>query len=623
MARAADSVLFYGAVEKVGTDGSILSRNVCLTPLALLVCLPAGGVTRTVALASVLQLEFTKQDVAGKPRCTIHVRGEAPLTLDFADQSGAGDFADAVAKATGHVRVVHLAGTPLRERQVRSDAPHAAPRGVRLVDPPELSEPSSLAAGNERWLGVPSPSPSVEPGSRARAQTLARPAEALAMVGRRPALGSKAGGARGDGANSDLPPESHASPLRREAFHDPQRAGSQDANGASAVVYDLRRPAESSLYTSDITRPRTAPRNDAGEHATLWQELEGQPQPHVESLHDLRAQRDSLAKLQQRLSTDLELQKQAVGRLSSELQEKNAFIDDLKTALRSQEAVFQEMLRSTEQRRLMEHAKNELEKQVEVLQAEVRHWESLSERRESEYRKELATKLAELHDSHTKEVEAVQGAFAEYDAEMTEYVSSLLTDMDREARKWGEQQRLLQDQIESQQQEIAELTSALAPRRVAVPDSNSASPALADVEAEAESGAGEADCVDEDGKASLLQRRREAARPSRRPTSPATAMSALGQRLASLEEGRARLQLGETLRRYAHRRGHETGSGAFGGHAEREGQQVRGRAAAEAAAAASPQLLQTPLLGQEAGNEAPSRLVSPGESRGVRSRAIL
>ncbi|RNF11697.1 hypothetical protein TraAM80_00781 [Trypanosoma rangeli] len=609
MTTAADPVLFYAKVAKIGTDGSTLDRNVYVTSSALLVCLPAGGITRTVSLASVLELEVAKADMAGKPRCTIHVSGESLLVLSFAHQNEADDFAEAVSTAASNVRVVHVAGTPVRAKHVKLDVQQAVPRGVRFVDPPALPEPSSsfassLAAVNNKRHQLSSSTSSVGPGSSASAQTFAKPSEALDMVGRRPAVGLTANSTFGNIENSKAPPEGHVSSFCREKFYDPQQGGSQDGSGTSTGADDLKHPTGSSLYTSNITRLMTTPHGKtSGHNISLSQEDEDHEatQNVAAALH---AQRDSPANLKLRLSTDLELQKQTVSRLNSELQEKNAFIDDLKTALRSQEAVFQEMIRSTEQQRLMERAKNELEKQVLVLQAEVKHWENLSKHRESEYRKELATKLAELHESHTKEVEAVQEAFAHYDAEMTEYVSSLLKDIEREACSWGKQERVLQRQIEIQQQEISELTGALASRRVVVPDPITSTSAVAADEAKKDTG-GAADGLDGDGKVSPLPRGHETVRISQRPIPSALTMPALEQRLASLEEGRARLRLGEKLRRYAHRRSYETAGVCFGGGETREGQHERDRLKAEVGVGVS------------------SLLVSAGESRTVRSRAIL
>ncbi|ESL07524.1 hypothetical protein TRSC58_04786 [Trypanosoma rangeli SC58] len=609
MTAAVDSVLFYAKVVKIGTDGSILARNVYVTSSALLVCLPAGGITRTVSLASVLELEVAKVGMTGKSRCTIHVSGESPLVLDFADQNEADDFAEAVSTAASNVRVVHVAGTPVRAKHAKLDVPQSASRGVRFVDPPALPEPSSsfassLAAVNNRRHQLSSSTSSVGPGSFATTQTFAKPSEALDMVGRRPALGLTANSACGNIENLKAPPEGHASPFCRETFYDLQRVGSQDGIATSTGADDLKHPTGSSLYASDITRLVTTPHDKISEHnISLLQENEG----HETTQHTaaaLHLHPDLPANLRLRLSTDLELQKQTVSRLNSELQEKNAFIDDLKTALRSQEAVFQEMLRSTEQQRLMERAKNELEKQVEVLRAEVKHWENLSKQRESEYKKELATKLAELHESHTKEVEAVHEAFAHYDAEMEEYVLSLLKDMERDACNWGKQEQVLQRQIEIQQQEIAALTGALASRRVVVPDPITSSSAVAADEAEKDAG-GAADRLDGNGKVSPLRCGQETARLSRRPIPSAITMPALEQRLASLEEERARLRLGEKLRRYAHRRSYETAGMCFGGGKNREGQHERDRLEAEVGAGVS------------------SLLVSSGEPRAARSRAIL
>ncbi|KEG15160.1 hypothetical protein DQ04_00161000, partial [Trypanosoma grayi] len=216
------------------------------------------------------------------------------------------------------------------------------------------------------------------------------------------------------------------------------------------------------MYQSDVTRPLQLQQSvAAGSYTSQQLEQRGQ---QVEPLGGVRAKRDAAASVQQRLLTDLELREQTVRRLQGELEEKNAFIDDLKSALRSQEGVFQEMLKATEQLRLVEGVKNQMEKQVVLLRAEVKHMEDRIKQQETEHSGELATKLAELHEAHTKEVEAVQEAFAQYDADMTEYVENLRKDRDREVHKWSEQERLLQKQIESQKREIAELTNALASR---------------------------------------------------------------------------------------------------------------------------------------------------------------
>ncbi|EKF31235.1 hypothetical protein MOQ_004931 [Trypanosoma cruzi marinkellei] len=562
MATVRDSVLFYAKVEKIGTDDTILSRNVFLTPSALLVCLPAGGITRTVSLANITEIEVSRQELVGKPSCRINVRGEVPINLRFADQSVADDFLDAVSKTAINVRVVNVAVAPVQGEKKRLDMSHAAPKGVRFATSQEQPESSfsSLAAGNDKWRRLSSPSSSVGPPSRASAHTVAKPVEALEFTRPTSAVGLKANGERDSNRNSVIPLENHVSPFRREVFHYPHAMGSADGKASnSAGVYDLGHLTPGSLYTTDITRPVT----------TLGSPTSGQPfqlqERYGETLVDLCAQRDSVANMQQRFSTDLELQKQTVSRLTGELHEKNAFIDDLKTALRSQEGLFQEMLVSTEQLRLMEKTKSQLEEQVNVLQTEVKCLENLTKQKESDHRKELAAKLAELHEAHTKEMEELREAFAQYDAEMTEYVSGLLKERDREARKGEEQERRLQKQIESQRHEIAELKGALAPRQAVlsgvVASYYSADPtvaAAASDEAKEEAGraavVGGADGLNGNLTASASHHERELPQSSRWPTSHAVTMPQLEIRLALLEEERARLRLREKLRHHSRRR---------------------------------------------------------------------
>ncbi|PBJ70349.1 hypothetical protein BCY84_18792 [Trypanosoma cruzi cruzi] len=559
MATVRDSVLFYAKVEKIGTDGTILSRNVFVTPSALLVCLPAGGITRTVSLANITEIELSKQELVGKSCCKIHVRGEVPINLSFADQSDADGFSDAVSKAAINVRVVNVAVASVPEKKIRLDLSQTAPKGVHFSAPQDTPEssPSSLAAENDKWRRLSSPSFSVGPPSRSGAHTVAKPIEALEFTGPSSAVGLKANGERDSIRDSVIPLENHVSPFRREAFHYPNAMGSADGRAStSAGVYDLGHQTTGSLYTSDITRPVTTLVSPTGGQPFQLQERYG------ETLVDLCAQRDSVANMQQRFPMELELQKQAVSRLTGELQEKNAFIDDLKTALRSQEGFFQEMLASTEQIRSMEKTKCQLEEQLDVLQTEVKRLEDLNRQKESDHRKELATKLAELHEAHTKEVEELRGAFAQYDVEMTEYVSGLLKERDRVARKGEEQERRLQKQIEIQRNEIAELKGALASRQPAPSGAvaSSAGPTAAAALYEAKEEAKRAtvfegaDGLNGNLAASSSHHERELPQPSRWPISHAVTMPQLEIRLASLEEERARLRLREKLRHRIHMR---------------------------------------------------------------------
>ncbi|ORC92686.1 uncharacterized protein TM35_000034390 [Trypanosoma theileri] len=574
-----DSVLYHGKVEKIGADGSSLPRSVFVTPSALLVALPAGGVTRTITLANMIELRFVEREIGSGFRCTVRARNEPVLILDFANHDNMIRFTDAVRGAASHVRMVHSSsssggvGDNLRERHITLDVPRPGTKGVRFVEPPEFSRPSSSPAVSSFAPGVGSSSNSYNSNSNSNNTTthhrLSSPSTSVIPIEPLEGVGTSSRETRRVGL-FDLSPDTHISPFRRESFlhalgspsennasMQTNRSinGSGGGGGGDSSYHRKVTPPyinnTSVLYENDITRPLSQQQSPAS-----WtQSLQSPERTRLQedSLKELRAQRDTTTSIQQRLTTELEMREQTISKLKDELQEKNAFIDDLKSALRSQESVFQEMLKTTEQLRLAEGSRNQMEKQVELLRVEVKHLENLLKQKEESYTKEMATKLSELHESHSKEVESLKEAFAQYDAQITNYVENLEKEKDREAQNWNEKERLLQKQIKSQQDEITELMTVLASQ----PEKNSS--ATLHLPTEGKEGIGRKSIH------GLLssQEKRQTPRRSRQTTPAAFTTPALEFRLASLEEELARNRLREKVGRYAKTRRRTLQSSSF------------------------------------------------------------
>ncbi|KAH9589165.1 hypothetical protein LSM04_003424 [Trypanosoma melophagium] len=536
----ADSVLFHGKVEKIGADGSILPRSVFLTPSALLVSLPAGGVTRTITLTNMIELGISERGTGNAVRgVASHIR-----TVQTGGNDGSGN------------------GDHLRERHILLDVPRAGKKGVPFVEPPEFSRPNSFPAVSSFGLGAGNSSNSYNSNinnttthHRTSSPSFSvAPTELLEVLGT-----SKRDPQRVD--LFDAPSDTYTSPFCRESFI--HSLGSPNENNASMQInrgnnsdvgdsnsYRRRETPpylsnNSVLYENDITLPLSRQQSPTSWTRSL--QSPGRTSLQEDSPNELRAQRESTASVQQRLTTELELREQTIGKLKDELHEKNAFIDDLKSALRSKESVFQEVLKTTEQLRLVEGSKNQMEKQLDLLRAEVKHRENLLKQKEESHTKEMATKLAELHESHSKEVELLKEAFTQYDTQMTEYVENLEKKKDREARNWGEKERLLQKQINSRKDEIAELVSALTSQ----PDDNTSDTLHLPAE--------EKGSIGWKSTHGLLSshEKRETPRRSRQAT------PALEFRLASLEEELARNRLREKVGRYAKTRRFTLQSSSF------------------------------------------------------------
>lgn len=428
MITETSSVLFSCTVEKIGLDGSAISRSVLVTPTSLLVCLLSGAVAQTISLSAVVMLELLeKRSVNSRSRCIVHLHGGSVSTFSFMNQEDIEQFVNVVSHAAGGAQVVRHGEKTVGKKRDNQNISSLTPKTVHFADHLNQTDLSQLSAAS-----------AAEPPNT---HTVTTPLEPLETVPLAKKNELKTEDRREQVECSTVQTKQHTSPSRNNRAYS-YVWNSPDHPSASVHMEGVS-PVNISSPSSGLCNPELQSLEEQGHQDT--------------SIKELCAQRDDAIDLQKRLSSELLSCEKTVSRLTDELGKKNALIEELKVALSSQESAFQEMVKATEKMRFIEPIKADLEKRVVLLEAEVRHLEELLNQKNMDHQQELAIKLATLHEANKRKVDLVHNAFAHDVEQMQVYVDNILKEKEFEARKWSEQERFFKAQIERQSKEISEL----------------------------------------------------------------------------------------------------------------------------------------------------------------------
>ena len=140
MAGIADeaNLLWFGSVEKVGSNLAAHPRVVFVTPEKLLVSLPTGGVTRIIEISSIVEISTSN---APNPVSRVSVHGEQDLVIVLSSSQDAKNFVSATELAREGLRNVNPL-PPLSVQWESSSQALATP-----VQPSSMPEPALQFSG--------------------------------------------------------------------------------------------------------------------------------------------------------------------------------------------------------------------------------------------------------------------------------------------------------------------------------------------------------------------------------------------------------------------------------------------------------------------------------------------
>ena len=452
-------VHWYGTVEKIGRQLSSHTRVVFVTDGAVFVCLPTGGVTRTIGLEK------------------IHLAFRAPGSVCQLFESGGPSLVtrhptdDDRDELIAHLRLARGAATgapdDLEGQDVSTLNFDSAPRETRLRErssPAPALAPPDLPPGFRRVdAGTPSrrdadratgPSPGGDP-SRPEDAELRNPFEAqrLAMEDLRnndiraaseqaPSLVLQETRSAGPMAPA---PAGQASPKEKAPVTAvgmrPSRSGRASAPRDADVPNNTSLSSRGPTPTPAAPAAKPTPNSSTAQLADLRHALDtGVDVVDAPSLHALRQQVNQQQQVINEMRQAADTTR--VTELKRELDHAQSLIADLQTALRSQETTFAEMLRAQESARASQAIQSSLEAQVAALTQErdSLRAEAQSARSEADHFKAAKDSQSRQHD---RELARVREAFVQYDANVAEYLEEVriehAAEVDR-ARRAGREQ---------------------------------------------------------------------------------------------------------------------------------------------------------------------------------------
>uniref|UniRef100_A0A7S1LWZ4 Uncharacterized protein n=1 Tax=Neobodo designis TaxID=312471 RepID=A0A7S1LWZ4_NEODS len=429
-------VHWYGSVDKIGRHLAAHQRVVFVTDTAVYVCLPTGGVTRTMPVSRLHLANRAPGAVcqlfeAGRP-CLV-TRHESDSDRDdfiahvrLARQSETGDVAEfsvhdvpaLVFDGDGSLE----AGKSTTTQQPETLAPPGLPSGYRRVDASPRAGGADISERSRSQPDNGEHARSTPPNSR----TAVNPFEAQRL-----ALEEL----RSSRTTTPTQPTLVVRELRSSGPMAPATDGQTSPNDKSPVTAVGMRPSRANQAREGIPQS-VAPKNDTVVDAATSSEHNRKAQlsdlKHAldtgvdiadsPSLHALRnqvnRQQQVIDELRQAADTT------RVAELKRELDHAHSLISDLQTALRSQETTFAEMLRAQEAARASKAIQSSLEAQVSALSAERDELRAEANRARADADKLRAEKEAQSRQ-HERELGRVREAFVQYDANVAEYLEEV------------------------------------------------------------------------------------------------------------------------------------------------------------------------------------------------------
>ncbi|CUG17905.1 Hypothetical protein, putative [Bodo saltans] len=369
-------VYWYGPVDKIGSNLAALPRVLFITPNAVLICQPTGGVTRTVFVEKLAEVVLAPPTVV-----RLIVAQEPDLVISTQTPTDRSELMNSLLRA---FRETCGEGSelPITESQ-HLVLPSASPSPISFTS----SHPPTPTQGHTRnvWDGSDSIPLRQSPQTQKDSQ------------------GGSIRGIMGQLEEEKVASSTEAYPV--STFLDGVSSRRKPQQGTGAL------PTQHS----------------PGSPSRIEWAYEPQ-QPTQSSLASLQQQIESQKRIIERLQHD-HVNDAASGGLRRELEQARALISDLQVALRSQEGAFSEMVKSSEALKTSETIRSSQDAQIHALREELQSVKANLVRRDAgdeEWRK----KIVSLEEGHRNELQAVRDAFAKYDEQVTTYVEQMKKEHD-------------------------------------------------------------------------------------------------------------------------------------------------------------------------------------------------